>query len=85
MTRADRIRQLLELALSPTYLEIIDESAQHAGHAGAAPSGETHFRLIISTPSLKGLSRLDSHRKIYDILNLELQSGLHALAIEIRS
>jgi BolA protein len=84
MTRADRIRQLLHDTLAPDYLEVIDESARHAGHAGAAPGGETHFRLIITAQSLKGLSRLDSHRKVYEILNLELQSGLHALALELR-
>jgi len=83
MTRADRIRRLLTAALTPTQLEIIDESARHAGHVGAAPGGESHYRIIISAPSLKGLSRLDSHRKIYEILNLELQNGLHALALEI--
>ncbi len=83
MTRTDRLLALLTEQLAPLELEVIDESAQHAGHAGAAPGGETHYRLRIKSAQLAGLSRVEQHRKVYTILASELQNGLHALAIEV--
>ena len=70
-------------ALSPSRLVLIDESNQHHGHAGAHPSGESHFRLKISAAELSGKSRVAQHRMINEILALELKTRVHALAIEV--
>lgn len=84
MTMKERIENTLIAALSPVHLEVIDESRQHAGHAGAQPGGETHFRVIIAAEALRGLGRVAAHRKIYEILDAELKARVHALAIEVR-
>ncbi len=73
----------LKEALSPTRLELIDESAQHHGHAGAHAAGESHFRLRISAPKLAGQGRVAQHRMINEILAQELKTRVHALAIEV--
>ncbi len=73
----------LKTAFAPTRLEIIDESNQHHGHAGAHPSGESHFRLKISAPGFSGKSRVEQHRMINQALAHELKTRVHALAIEV--
>jgi BolA family transcriptional regulator, general stress-responsive regulator len=82
---AEALHDTLQQALAPTFLEVVDESAAHAGHAGANGLGYgTHFRVRIGGPSLTGMSRVAAHRLVYDSLQLYLDAGLHALAIEIR-
>lgn len=78
-----RMAEKLQAALSPSRLEVIDESHHHAGHAGSRPDGESHFRIRISAPGLDGMSRVNQHRKVNDILAEELRSRVHALAIEV--
>ena len=79
----DMLRRRLEERLSPTRLEVLDESYQHAGHAGADESGVgTHFRVRIDSPLFSGKSRLARHRLVYDSLQDYIDAGLHALAIE---
>ena len=79
---AERIRQKLAAALSPTRLEVVDDSAKHAGHAGARPGGETHFSVTVVAPAFEGLSRVDRQRKVYAALGDEMTpEGVHALAI----
>lgn len=74
----------LRSALSPDHLEVIDESAAHAGHAGANGLGYgTHFRVRIGGPVFAGRSRVAQHRLVYDALRSFTEAGLHALAIEI--
>lgn len=73
----------LRAALAPTSLEVLDESAAHAGHAGANAQGwGTHFRVRIASPEFEGLSRVRQHRLVYDALADCHALGLHALAIE---
>jgi len=81
MTRKDRIAAALTEALRPTRLDIVDESDRHAGHAGARPGGETHYRLNIVSPAFVGKSRVERHRMVNALLAAEFASGLHALAI----
>lgn len=82
----DAIEATLRAALAPTVLEVIDESAAHAGHAGANGLGYgTHFRVRIGGPAFDGHSRVAQHRLVYDALRSFTEAGLHALAIEIRS
>ena len=76
-------RQLTE-RLQPTHLEVIDESADHAGHAGANVEGHgTHFRVRIASPSFSGKSRVVKHRLVYGAMQNFIDQGLHALAIDI--
>lgn len=83
---ADRMAAHLRSALAPTELEVIDESWQHAGHAGANGTGfGTHFRVRIASPRFEGLSRVARHRLVYDALGEFIaRDGVHALAIETR-
>ena len=70
--------------LQPTQLEVIDESAAHAGHAGANAQGYgTHFRVRIASPLFEGKGRVARHRLVYDALDDFVAQGLHALAIEV--
>ena len=83
MTVAHTIEVKLAKALQPTQLEVIDESHQHAGHSGARPEGETHFRIRITAETLNTLSRVQQHQRIYTILSEEIGNPIHALAIEV--
>lgn len=72
----------LTAAFSPEKLEVIDESHQHAGHSGARPDGESHFRVRIVAEAFRGKSRVDRHRMVNAALAVELKERVHALAIE---
>jgi BolA protein len=80
-----RIREKLERALAPTALEVVDESHLHAGHSGARPQGETHFRVEVASAAFIGKGRLDRHRMVNSLLSEELASGVHALAISAKT
>jgi BolA protein len=84
MSTAARIRERLA-ALEPTSLDLIDESAQHAGHAGARPGGNTHWRLTIVSPRFAGQSTVARHRMVYQALGKLMQNPIHALAINARA
>ncbi len=84
MTVAAQIRARLD-ALAPLRLELIDESAQHAGHAGAAPGGSTHWRLSIVSAAFAGQPTLARHRMVYQALGELMQHPIHALAISARA
>ncbi|XP_038983878.1 sufE-like protein 1, chloroplastic/mitochondrial isoform X1 [Phoenix dactylifera] len=81
--RRERIRQGLERELSPVELEVEDISYQHAGHAGVRGNsdGETHFNVRVVSKEFEGKSLVKRHRLVYDLLQEELQTGLHALSI----
>jgi BolA protein len=82
---AERIAQRLRETLQPLALEVIDESHQHHGHAGANGSGfGTHFRVRITSHLFTGKSAVMRHRLVYDALRDFIEQGLHALAIETR-
>ena len=78
------IKQQLTERLQPTHLEVIDESADHAGHVGANAEGfGTHFRVRIASPAFAGKNRVAKHRLVYDAVQNFIDQGLHALAIDI--
>ena len=80
---AENLTQRLREALQPVALEVIDESWEHSGHAGANDSGVgTHFRVRITSAQCRGKSPVARHRLVYDALQDFLDQGLHALAIE---
>jgi len=81
MTTRDVIAEKLTKAFAPERLEGIDESHLHAGHAGARPGGETHYRVYIVSQAFSGKSRIDRHRLVNATLSSELEGGVHALAI----
>lgn len=80
---ADALRERLQQVLAPSSLEVLDESWQHAGHAGADGTGSgTHFRVRIASPAFAGRTRVAQHRLVYDALRDFVDRGVHALAIE---
>lgn len=80
---AAQLEQRLIERLQPTALQVLDESHQHAGHAGANGTGfGTHFRVRIVSPLFTGKSRVVCHRLVYDALQEYIDQGVHALAIE---
>ena len=84
-SRYSRIHDRLQAAFSPQKLEIIDESAKHAGHAGAnnLPDGETHYHVAIIAEAFAGLNRLKRSRAVHEVLDTEFKSGLHALSLDL--
>jgi len=72
------------LQLEPALLELVDESAQHQGHAGWQPGGGTHWRLRIVSPRFAGKTTLARHRMVYESLGDLMQHPIHALAIQAR-
>ncbi len=82
--RLDKIRELLELSLTPTYLEVVDDSHLHAGHAGAR-GGAGHFTVKIASPKFAGLTLLKQHRLIYQALDTMMHNDIHALSIQIKT
>ena len=83
-TLPQEMHQALTERLVPTQLEVLDESGDHAGHAGANGTGfGTHFRVRINAPAMAGKSRVAQHRLVYDALQEFIDQGVHALAIEV--
>ena len=70
--------------LSPTVLEVVNESAQHAGHAGDDGSGESHWRIVIQAAQLDDMTRIARHRAIHAALGPDIIARIHALAIDIK-
>ena len=81
MSVAQRIRTKLTAGLNPLRLVIHDESHRHAGHVGARPEGETHFRLEIVAAAFEGESRIARQRRVYRLLAEELAGPVHALSL----
>tara|TARA_R100000501_G_C2539757_1_gene59029 strand:- start:78 stop:305 length:228 start_codon:yes stop_codon:yes gene_type:complete len=69
---------------SPTLLNVTDDSARHAGHAGAQPGGETHYNVEIESTAFAGKTRVEMQRAVNSALKEEFDSGLHALSIKAR-
>jgi len=83
---AEQLQQRLQEILNPMALEVIDESHQHHGHAGANGTGfGTHFRVRITAQVFAGKSAVARHRLVYDALQDFMDQGLHALAIEAKT
>ena len=78
--RVHQIEQRLRTALAPQRLEIEDESAKHAGHAGARDGGG-HFDVTIVSSQFAGKSLLQRHRLVYDALGEAMRKDIHALSI----
>lgn len=83
--RAARIERILRDTFAPSTLLVVDDSAKHAGHAGAAPGGETHYSVLVVSPAFVGVNRVARSRAVHDVLAGELAGGLHALALTLRT
>lgn len=81
MTVAQDIETKLTEAFAPLSLKVIDESHLHAGHVGARPEGETHFRVELVSAAFADCSRVDRQRMVYDTLRDELAGPVHALSL----
>ena len=80
MSTLERIESTLRQALSATEVQVIDESALHAGHAGAAAGGG-HYRVTVVSPLFSGKNSVQRHRLVYAALADEMQQTIHALAL----
>ncbi|NVJ98973.1 MAG: BolA family transcriptional regulator [Alphaproteobacteria bacterium] len=78
----DLITKKLHDSLSPTYLEVIDESEGHRGHAGYRDGGESHFRVVIKSAAFTGQNRLARQRMVMKVLAEEMKAQIHALSIQ---
>lgn len=82
MGMQERISQKLAQGLQPSALQVLNESAKHAGHAGDDGSGESHFRVTVVSSAFEGKSRIERQRMIHDLLADELAHGIHALSLK---
>ena len=82
-TTADILRDKLAAAFHPDYLEVVDESEAHRGHAGWREGGGTHFRVVMRAAAFNGVSRVERSRAVHRALAEELAGGLHALALDL--
>jgi len=76
-----QMEQKLIERFAPVELSVIDESSHHAGHSGARPDGESHFKVKIIADAFAGQSLLQCHRLINETLAEELKERVHALSI----
>jgi BolA protein len=81
MTIYDRIKKKLHNNLPISCIDLVDDSAKHAGHSGAKPGGETHFNLKIVSENFIGKNKVARHKMVYSILKDEMEGPVHALSI----
>jgi BolA protein len=84
-SRATRLEAVLGRAFSPTLLRVMDDSARHAGHAGARPEGETHYNVLLVSAAFRGMARVARSRAVHAVLAAEFADGMHALSLSLRT
>jgi BolA family transcriptional regulator, general stress-responsive regulator len=82
---ASEMLRRLDSSLSPSRIELVDDSEQHRGHGGYNPSGESHFSLTIESPAFAGKSRVERQRMVYAALGDLMQERVHALTMVVRA
>lgn len=75
----------LRAQFAPVHFALTDESAKHAGHAGAQPGGETHYNVVMVSAAFEGQSRVARQRLVYQALREEFDTGLHALSLNLKT
>ncbi len=85
MLVAEIIHQKITARLSPSRLDVKDESHLHAGHAGAREGGQSHFKISIVSAQFEGLTRVARQRLVNDILREELAGPIHALVMKTQT
>ena len=83
MSMKDRMERKLLAEFEPVALEIIDESELHRGHGGYREGGETHFKVVMRSDKLRGMSRVARQRAVMQCVHAELQERVHALALDV--
>ncbi len=76
------IKEKITAQLAPVSLEVIDDSASHAGHAGAHPEGESHFKVIVVSDKFNGKNRVERQRMVYEAIKDEMSNHVHALELK---
>jgi len=84
-SRAERLKHILTQRFAPTLIQVVDDSARHAGHAGARPEGETHYSVLVVSQAFNGMNRVARSRAVHDALAQEFARGMHALALTLRT
>jgi BolA protein len=84
-SRAARLEDLLTRTFAPALLRVLDDSAHHAGHSGAQAGGETHYSVLMVAETFRGMNRLARSRAVHAALAAEFSSGMHALALTLRT
>ena len=84
-TRAARLEAVLTAAFSPTLLRVEDDSARHAGHAGAQEGGQTHYNVVVVSEAFQGMNRVARSRAVHAVLEPEFAGGMHALSLVLRT
>ena len=79
---ATEMLKRLDSSLSPTRVDLVDDSEKHRGHGGYNPAGESHFTLTIESPAFAGKSRIERQRMVYKALGELMDAGVHALQIK---
>jgi len=82
MPRAERIKQLLTSSLEPTTIQVVDDSASHAGHSGVREHGGGHFQVLIVATKFTDINTLKRHQMVYRSLESMMQTDIHALSIQ---
>lgn len=85
MTIAEKIEAHVRAAFDITEFEAINDSHKHAGHAGDNGTGESHFRIVVTSPVFDGMSRVASHRMVMDAVKPLFDKGLHALSVKTKT
>ena len=85
MSITERINKKLTEGLTPTVLEVVDESAKHKGHGGWREGGETHYHVTVVADAFEGKSRVDRQRMVYALLADEMAERVHALALTTKT
>jgi BolA family transcriptional regulator, general stress-responsive regulator len=84
-SRAARLEAVLSGSFAPALVRVTDDSARHAGHAGARAGGETHYSVLVVSPSFRAMTRVARSRAVHAALADEFATGLHALALTLRT
>jgi len=84
-TRTERIEAAVLAGLPDAAVRVRDDSALHAGHAGAAAGGQTHYAVEVVSVAFAGVSRVERSRRVHALLDAEFSGGLHALALTLRT
>jgi len=79
----NKLKELLEKNMQFDYLEVVNESHLHEGHAGSPNSGQSHFNLKIVSDDFIGLSKVGRHSRVYEIITPLFSQGLHAISMRL--
>ncbi|MEP1963766.1 BolA family protein [Tateyamaria sp.] len=83
MSVRQEIEESLKAAFDPSHIVVVDDSASHAGHAGAPAAGESHFNVVLRSTEFEGKNRVSRHRAVHAALGPDLIGRIHALALDL--